>query len=85
MNLSLTIAAMFVAYQFAERSDRTTREVIQSYRTISTAQEVLRRVVDAETGTRGYLLTHDESELAPFGRANESTALLLTAARSRGR
>lgn len=78
-NLLLTLGAMLMAYRFAERSDLATRDVIRSHQTISTAQEVLRRVVDAQAGTRGYLLTHDDAELLPFQRAIETTPSLLTA------
>jgi len=49
----------------AERSVAHTRDVIE------TADEVLARLVDAETGERGYVMTGREEYLEPYVRARE--------------
>jgi PAS domain S-box-containing protein len=43
--------------------------VVHTYRVINSAESVLSLTKDAETGERGYLLTGDESYLAPYNSA----------------
>ena len=69
LNLALTIAAMTLAYRALQRADDSERLVIRSQQTLQAAEETLRRVVDAETWERGYLLTRDAEDLSAFDRA----------------
>ena len=69
LNVIVTVAAMTLAYRALHHADDSGRLVVRSHQTLQAAEETLRRVVDAETWERGYLLTHDADDLAAFSRA----------------
>jgi CHASE3 domain sensor protein len=69
LNVIVTLAAMTLAYRALHHADESERLVIRSHRTLQAAEETLRRVVDAETWERGYLLTRDAGDLEAFRRA----------------
>src|SRR5487761_42520 len=43
-----------------------------TYQVLNTLDETLARLVDAETGERGYLLTGDENYLEPYRAASKN-------------
>jgi signal transduction histidine kinase len=60
------------------RSDSTER-VLHTYQVIGYLDALYARLVDAETGQRGYLITGDTAYLAPYRQADaQSQALLAT-------
>ena len=63
------LVAMAVFYQFEEQTLRASESVEQSYQVRSEIRRMVLRLVDAETGTRGYLLTGRTSFLEPYFRA----------------
>lgn len=71
LNVIVTIAAMTLAYRALHHADDSGRLVVRSHQTLQAAEETLRRVVDAETWERGYLLTHDADDLAAFSQAQQ--------------
>ena len=71
LNLIVTIAAMGLAYRALHWADDSERLVIRSHQTLQAAEETLRRLVDAETAERGYLLTHAPGDLEAFTRAHQ--------------
>jgi CHASE3 domain sensor protein len=66
INLIVTVAAMTMAYRAMRRSVESGRLVISSHRTLQAAEETLRRAVDAETGARGFMLTHHAADLQRY-------------------
>ena len=52
-----------------ERTQDAAGWVVHTYRVINSAESVMSMMKDAETGERGYLLTGDESYLAPYNSA----------------
>jgi CHASE3 domain sensor protein len=66
LNVIVTVAAMALAYRALRRADESQRLVIRSHQTLQAAEETLRRVVDAETSERAYLLTGDARDLEAF-------------------
>ena len=84
INLIVTVAAMTLAYRALQRSAESGRLVISSHRTLQAAEETLRRAVDAETGARGFMLTHHAGDLQRYRLGqqfaarplNELTAIL---------
>ena len=69
LNVLVTIAVMGLAYRIAARSEDSGQRVGKSHQALEAAEELLRLVTEAETGTRGYLLTRDRVYLQPFERA----------------
>jgi two-component system cell cycle sensor histidine kinase/response regulator CckA len=63
------LVAMVVFYQFEEQTLRASESVEQTYQVRSEIRRMLLRLVDAETGTRGYLLTGRTSFLEPYFQA----------------
>ena len=72
LNVVVTVAAMGLAYRALHRADDSERLVIRSHLTLQAAEETLRRVVDAETWERAYLLTQDAADISAFNRAEQS-------------
>jgi CHASE3 domain sensor protein len=66
LNVIVTVAAMALAYRALRHADDSERLVIRSHQTLQAAEETLRRVVDAETSERAYLLTGDAKDLEAF-------------------
>jgi CHASE3 domain sensor protein len=69
LNVIVTVAAMAFAYRALRHADDSERLVIRSHQTLQAAEETLRRVVDAETWERGYLLTHAADDRSAFNGA----------------
>ena len=66
----LILALMaFALVKFAAGAREEQGWVVHSYEVMSTMRAILVDAVDAETGQRGYLLTHRPSYLAPFHAA----------------
>ncbi|HEY2019422.1 MAG TPA: CHASE3 domain-containing protein, partial [Bryobacteraceae bacterium] len=60
------VAAMVVFYQFQQQTRRAEASVEHTYRVRSTIRRLHVRLLNAETGTRGYLLTRRDSFLEPY-------------------
>ncbi|HVY18750.1 MAG TPA: CHASE3 domain-containing protein [Bauldia sp.] len=71
---ALVLVAGTAAVYMAMRSADADRLVTQSYQVRQIATRLLSVMQDAETGQRGYLLTNDESYLAPYNDARTSIA-----------
>ena len=63
----------FVAHRQFAGLEQTTRWAIESRETVLAIESLLRAVTDAETGQRGYLLTSQDSYLAPYRSGVAST------------
>jgi CHASE3 domain sensor protein len=72
LNVIVTIAAMTLAYRALRHADDSGRLVVRSHRALQAAEETLRRAVDAETGTRGFMISRNPTDLAPYTRALET-------------
>ena len=66
INIVVTVAAMTLAYRALRRADESGRLVFRSHQTLQAAEETLRRAVDAETGARGFMLTHHGGDLQRY-------------------
>jgi signal transduction histidine kinase len=75
---ALVILFGALAYWGAIREQRSRIAVTASYRVIEELQLLLTRLVDAETGQRGYLLTNRVSYLQPFMQAKADVQRHLT-------
>ncbi|HEV7960502.1 MAG TPA: CHASE3 domain-containing protein, partial [Rhizomicrobium sp.] len=62
-----TVAAITVTFAANERSAQ--QWVTHTYQVIASLRQVLGDVQDAETGSRGYALTHQQAFLAPYQAA----------------
>ncbi len=63
------LVAMAVFYDYELQTRRAAESVIQSFAVRSQTRDVLILMVDAETGTRGYLLSGSPAFLAPYRTA----------------
>ncbi|GAA0741754.1 response regulator [Ideonella azotifigens] len=63
------VAVTLVSFRALEESRYTADRLTRSAEAITQLQEVLSVLKDAETGQRGFLLTGDESYLAPYNDA----------------
>ncbi|MFN2564905.1 MAG: CHASE3 domain-containing protein [Gemmatimonadaceae bacterium] len=77
----LVIVFGSLAYWGAVRERRSRAAVTASYQVIEELQVLLTRLVDAETGQRGYLLTDRTSYLQPFTQAKSDVLRRLTEVR----
>lgn len=82
MMAAILAGSVGVAYWFGQRTLDKTREVEQHRVAISTLHGTLSTMKDAETGQRGFLLTLNESYLAPFNEALTQIDGNLTALRA---
>src|SRR5262245_16519699 len=75
--LSMTTLLSVAAFRGMTANDERARDVRQSQEAIRLADGVLISLVNMETGLRGFLLTGDDSFLAPYfaGRAEYRTNL----------
>ena len=66
--VSALIVAVFgsITYASVRRENETGRLVDHTHRVIELNHEVLARMVDAETGERGFIITGDSAYLAPY-------------------
>ncbi len=63
--LAIVVAAIWIA----GRNDTQADDLVDSLLARREAFQVLNLILDAETGQRGYLLTHDEAYLQPYTEA----------------
>jgi len=63
------LAAMAVFYEYEQQSMRADQSVVESFEVRGEIHEVLVLMVNAETGTRGYLLTGNSAFLEPYTAA----------------
>ena len=68
--VALGLLALTVAYGFRQ-VERGARRVDHSDRVIAHAHNLVRLMVDEETGLRGFLLTHDATFLEPYQKATQ--------------
>ena len=64
--LCVFVAVTLLAFGALERAERSGQWLNQTEQVLARIEGVLARSVDAETGTRGFLLTGDRDFLAPF-------------------
>ena len=67
--LALLALETYVAMATAPRLARNSEQVSRTFEVISTAQALQRAVLDAERAQRGYLISGDRADLAPYERA----------------
>jgi CHASE3 domain sensor protein len=72
LNVIVTIGAMLLAYRALRHADDSGRLVVRSHQVLKASEETLRRAVDAETGTRGFIISRSGGDLAPYNRARET-------------
>ena len=73
--LFLVLAGVvYLTVAFAENERQEQDWVVHTYQVIDSLRAVLADAADAETGQRGYLLTHRQSFLAPFHAARGRVA-----------
>ncbi|HEY0300042.1 MAG TPA: CHASE3 domain-containing protein, partial [Rhizomicrobium sp.] len=63
--------AVYLTAGFAEGERLQQAWVLHTYEVIDTLRNVLVDATDAETGQRGYLLTHNEAYLKPYRDARK--------------
>jgi signal transduction histidine kinase len=70
LSAAIVLAFGLMAYSRARSSDDAAQQVGHTYQVIETNAQLLNRMVDAETGQRGYLITGDTAYLDPFRGAS---------------
>jgi len=70
--LSILLLLCYVTYVRTETFIVNSRWVEHTYTVLSQLDRTLSEIKDAETGQRGYLLTHDEKFLGPFYKAENN-------------
>lgn len=78
--IALLIFVGLLARQVSGRLALTTDWVEHSLEVQNTLQKALTRMVDAETGTRGFFITGEENFLEPYATASADVTRLLDAA-----
>ncbi len=69
----LLVLNMFVSQWNTRRLIENGRKVAHTQRVLTTLEEVLARVTEAETSERGFLITGDENYLEPYRKAIDRT------------
>jgi len=59
----------FVSYWNVRTLEEDSQQVVQTHQVITALDDLLSIMKDAETGQRGYIITHDEAYLAPYNDA----------------
>src|SRR4051812_27240021 len=77
-----TIASIIFLSFTLLQLDRSINESGQSFRTLRLLQSLLINLDDAETGTRGYVITGNESYLQPYNNALKQIPLIFTEIRA---
>lgn len=72
LGFSLIAASATLSYRSVDRFARRADLVQHSHLVLSQVDLFLSKLKDAETGARGYLLTHDPSFLAPYTQAERT-------------
>src|SRR5688572_14571290 len=73
----VVLVSAFVLYRAIEWHQETTAEVERTHLVLSQMAELQTRMVDAETGQRGYLITGDSAYLRPYEGAAADVETLL--------
>ena len=68
--IALAVLASCMVYGFRQ-AQRSARRVDRSDQVIAHANNLLKLMVDQETGVRGFLLTRDQTFLQPYNEANK--------------
>lgn len=69
----LAVSGMFAIQLLGVGSlNRSAKSAQHSERVLAVSSQLERRVIDVETGLRGYLITRDEAFLAPYLEARAS-------------
>lgn len=63
------VVSGYVSYQNIQAIDANTQQVMHTHKVILGANRLLSEIKDAETGQRGYVLTGNDSYLAPYNSA----------------
>ena len=79
--VAVLVVAMF-SFGARHDSEPTAARVAQAQQAIGELQSISSSMKDAEAGQRGYLLTGDESYLAPYDTARAALAGEIAAARA---
>ncbi len=66
VSIALLVTMALVSYRQIRNLVTYSEEVEQTYRVMSKAEEVLSLLKDAETGQRGFMLTHQRAFLEPY-------------------
>ncbi len=67
--LLVLAAVLYITFTFADNERRQQGWVIHTYQVMDSLRVLLTDAADAETGQRGYLLTHDPKFLEPYHEA----------------
>jgi PAS domain S-box-containing protein len=73
----LILAVGLFAYGAIHRTVRSVQQMEEGYRVVVALEQLLLRLVDAETSERGYLVTGDERFLAPYRGVREDVSRYL--------
>ncbi|MEO5563199.1 MAG: CHASE3 domain-containing protein [Chitinophagaceae bacterium] len=65
----LLLVSYFLIFYTMQRSIRETNSVAHTYNVINRLETLRGQITEAETGLRGYILTHDHRFLAPYDNA----------------
>lgn len=88
ISISMMLAVMVVAVLFFindqnfDRSTAATLQIEESTKTLAVLNKLQSKIVDAETGQRGYLLSGDEQNLTPYTNASVNINKLLDTLRA---
>ncbi len=66
----VSVLASFIIFRVITASSTTLQEVATSYERISSINRLMKTVLDAETGMRGYVITGSDAFLEPYYSAN---------------
>ncbi|HEV2681430.1 MAG TPA: CHASE3 domain-containing protein, partial [Rhodanobacter sp.] len=67
--LLVMAAVLYITFTFADNERRQQGWVVHTYQVMDSLRVLLNDAADAETGQRGYLLTHNPSFLEPYHEA----------------
>lgn len=76
MSFLLLLVSYSIIFYVQQRLVKETGWVVHSYTVISTAESLKAELTGAETGVRGYVITHDPRFLKPYNEAITKTPLL---------
>lgn len=69
--LAVIVLAAVLSFAYHELLRRQRDMVEHTYRVLTALETASSRIIDAETGQRGFVITGDSAYLAPYGRAVE--------------
>lgn len=79
--LIVSLLASYVIYRVIVASNDSLKEVSSSYRQISALNNLMKTVLDAQTGVRGFIITGNISFLEPYNSSVDSIGDQLSALR----